>query len=208
MVRPKIVSDEKVLEVARNCFLEKGPQVSTQEIAQKTGISQATLFKRFKTKEDLFIAAVASKEILTNVVGLSIWLSTHPQKGPIEPQLTEMFQRLWALLVEILPRIIAMHNQRSLISPERFFSAMKKPPPLRVLEGIAGFVRRAKENGQIRADVDVDVLAMNLMGAMQGRVFFRLIMSQPGTGIEDDNVYIQDTVRNFCSGIVTQEFSQ
>ena len=36
MVRPKKISDEELLEIARDCFLQSGPQVSTQEIADRS----------------------------------------------------------------------------------------------------------------------------------------------------------------------------
>ncbi|MBN2718043.1 MAG: TetR/AcrR family transcriptional regulator [Deltaproteobacteria bacterium] len=206
MVRPKKISDEDVLEVARDCFLEKGPQVSTLEIAARIGLSQAALFKRFKTKEDLFLAALASKAIFSKVMDLLSWLATHPKQGDFRPQLEEMLTRLWNMLVELLPRIIALHNQRSVIAPEKIFGAMKNPPPVRVLAGIKKFILRAQENGQIRSDLSAEILAMNLMGAMQGRVFFSRILSQSDN--RDDDVYIRATVGHFCESILPQENSK
>lgn len=203
MVRPKKISDEEVLEIAKECFLSQGPQVSTQEIASRTGLSQAALFKRFKTKEDLFLAALATKAIFSSVMSLIGWLREHPKKGPFEPQLVEMLTRLSNMLHELLPRIIALHNQRSAISPEKLFRAMKKPPPVRVLEGITLFVKKAQSNGQIRSDADPAVLALNLMGSIQGRIFFSRILSQPNTG--EDSVYIHETARNFLQGVGVPE---
>ncbi|MBN2342694.1 MAG: TetR/AcrR family transcriptional regulator [Deltaproteobacteria bacterium] len=203
MVRPKKISDDEVLEIARQCFLEKGPQVSTLEIAKRVGLSQPTLFKRFKTKEDLFLAALGTKAIFVRVMELISWLGTHPRPGDFEPQIEELLTRLWNVLIEILPRVIAMHSQRSRISPDKLISLMKKPPPVRVLEGIIQFVKRAQRNGQIDNQLNASVLAMNLMGAMQGRVFFTRILSYADT--LSDDVYILETARNFCREIKTQE---
>ena len=206
MVRPKKISDEELLEIARDCFLQTGPQVSTQEIADRSGLSQAALFKRFRTKEDLFLAAVASKNIFSNVMTFLTWLSQHPEKGEFSPQLEEMLTRLWNILMELIPRVIALHNQRNFIHLEKVFKSLKRPPPVRVLEGITGFVKRAQENGQIPTDLDARVLAGNLMGAMQGRVFFKGILNLSDNS--DDNVYIRQTVRHFCNGIVLEEKSK
>lgn len=206
MVRPKKISDEELLEIARDCFLQSGPQVSTQEIADRSGLSQGALFKRFHTKEDLFLAAVASKNVFSNVMGFLGWLSDHPVKGEFAPQLEEMLTRLWKILEELIPRMLALHNQRKVIPFEKIFKSMKKPPPVRVLEGITGFVKRAQENGQIPVDLDATVLAGNLMGAMQGRVFFKGILNTSDNS--DDSVYIRQTVRHFCNGIVPEEKSK
>ena len=202
MVRPKKISDEKVLDVARRCFLEKGPHVSTQEIADQIGLSQAALFKRFKTKEDLFLAALATKNIFTKVMDFLGWLAIHPTKGELAPQMEQMLTKLWNILLELLPRLIAMHNQHT-VSIDSLFGSIKKPPPVRVLSGIALFVRRAQKNGQIDKTLDADALAMNLMGAMQGRVFFTRILSQSDNS--DDDVYIRNTVRHFCESVLPQE---
>jgi AcrR family transcriptional regulator len=48
-----------VLEAARNVFAEHGlAGASTDEIARKAGISQPYLFRLFRTKKELFIAAI------------------------------------------------------------------------------------------------------------------------------------------------------
>jgi AcrR family transcriptional regulator len=50
---------EQVLEVALDVFAEHGlAGASTDEIARKAGISQPYLFRLFRTKKELFIAAV------------------------------------------------------------------------------------------------------------------------------------------------------
>ena len=58
MTRSKTVSDEEILRAARSLFLEAGIKASTKEIAKTAGISEAVIFQRFKTKEELFFAAM------------------------------------------------------------------------------------------------------------------------------------------------------
>ena len=58
MVRPRLFSDAEILQVARRCFLEHGPAVSTTVIASEVGLSQAALFKRFGTKQNLMLLAL------------------------------------------------------------------------------------------------------------------------------------------------------
>ena len=51
---PKITNEE-ILVAARQVFLEQGFGASTLEIAEKAGISEASIFKRFITKQGLFL---------------------------------------------------------------------------------------------------------------------------------------------------------
>jgi len=58
MARPETYSNETILAAAADLFLRDGMQASTLEIAQRAGVSEGTLFKRFKTKGALFEAAL------------------------------------------------------------------------------------------------------------------------------------------------------
>jgi AcrR family transcriptional regulator len=59
MGRPQTISNEDMLAAARDVFLKHGAFGSTKEIARRAGISEAALFKRFSTKAQLFMAAMA-----------------------------------------------------------------------------------------------------------------------------------------------------
>jgi AcrR family transcriptional regulator len=58
MGRQKTISDEEVLRVARDLFRAQGHTVTTREIAEAAGISEAVLYQRFGSKDDLFFAAM------------------------------------------------------------------------------------------------------------------------------------------------------
>jgi AcrR family transcriptional regulator len=53
-----VISTERLLEVARQVFLELGIRATTSEVASRAGIAEGTIFHRFKSKEELFRAAM------------------------------------------------------------------------------------------------------------------------------------------------------
>lgn len=53
-----MISRERLLEVAREVFLEHGIRATTSEVATRAGIAEGTIFHRFKSKEELFHAAM------------------------------------------------------------------------------------------------------------------------------------------------------
>ena len=47
-----------ILSAARAVFLERGAMGTTSEVAARAGVSEGTIFNRFKSKEMLFRAAM------------------------------------------------------------------------------------------------------------------------------------------------------
>src|SRR5688572_10051218 len=58
MPRPPVITEERILMAAREVFLEKGFGASTAEVARRAGMSEGSVFNRFKTKVELFQAAM------------------------------------------------------------------------------------------------------------------------------------------------------
>src|SRR5262249_21810509 len=102
MGRQKTITDDEVLRIARNIFREMGHTATTREIAQAAGISEAVLYQRFGSKDQLFFAAMHPrgpdlKELL----------------GPVDPEddalpyLHAVVVRLGQHFAEVIP--IALH---------------------------------------------------------------------------------------------------
>lgn len=62
MARPVVIRNDAILTAARAVFLERGATATSLEIAQRAGVSEGTVFKRFKTKAELFRAALELEE--------------------------------------------------------------------------------------------------------------------------------------------------
>jgi AcrR family transcriptional regulator len=58
MGRPKLIQNGDLLIIAREVFRRHGHTATTRQVAQAAGISQAALYKRFKDKNALFLAAL------------------------------------------------------------------------------------------------------------------------------------------------------
>lgn len=56
--RTKTIEDEAILRCAREVFRAGGHAASTRDVARAAGISQAVLYQRFGSKEDLFFRAM------------------------------------------------------------------------------------------------------------------------------------------------------
>ncbi len=71
MGRPKTIETSELLAIARKIFRQHGHTATTRDVAKAAGITSAVLYQRFKTKDQLFLAALtqhdASLEALTGI---------------------------------------------------------------------------------------------------------------------------------------------
>ena len=97
-MRPKKISDADILQITRECLLEQGVGVSTNIIANRLNVSQATLFKRFGTKQNLIQKAlmIAPQQFL-------LALESAPTKESVQNQLHKICMMMLNLYDEILP---------------------------------------------------------------------------------------------------------
>jgi AcrR family transcriptional regulator len=141
MPRPPKITTEEILMTARQIFLEQGVGASTLAIAQKAGISEAVIFKRFATKQALFLAAMGIDE-------QPQWLKLVQRQTPgpdIRAELTEICTQMLAFYQVVLPRVMMMMVQNKMPYPP-----MILPPPVRDSQLLAGYFERAIALGYLR----------------------------------------------------------
>jgi AcrR family transcriptional regulator len=179
MARPRQFTDHQILEVAKACFLEHGASVSTTHIADAVGVSQATLFKRFGTKENLLIAAMRPPEVPEWVQRLA----AGPTDAPVADQLCAIAREATLFMRDLVPRMMVL--KASGIEPECLLGRYDVPPPLRALRSLEAFFVTLNEQGRI-AVRDPAVLAMQFLGALNGRAFMsHMFLGDQRTEAED-----------------------
>jgi AcrR family transcriptional regulator len=153
-------AEQAILDAALEAFAERGVDgVRCEDVAARAGVGKATLYRRWPGKEDLLIAALASmKSPLPEPRGASVRddlvaMIAVMARDSDDPR----FERQFALLHgegERFPRLMARYKE-NVIGPRR---AM-----------ISGVIRRGIETGEIRPDIDVDIIMFMLIGAVMAR---------------------------------------
>ena len=104
MGRARTVEDEDILEAARLAFVDRGQLATTREIADAAGISQAVLYQRFGSKDDLFFAAmVPPPPDLEDLLG-------NPPREPedTEAYLADVAERLYRYFETVAPLFVQL----------------------------------------------------------------------------------------------------
>ena len=167
-MRPRTISDDHILGTVRDCVLEFGPSVSTQKIAERAGVSQATLFKRFGTKIELL-----RKALLLPVKGLRLIsrLERGPSAEPVLHQLRSLCMEMITFYEEFVPFMSAMRSAG--IHPG-------EGVPLRARLALEAWLEQLREEGRIGRSVDCQATAVALIGALQAPPFRRHLLRDNG----------------------------
>jgi AcrR family transcriptional regulator len=146
MGRRKTIADAELLEVAREVFQTLGHAASTREIAHRAGISEAVLYQRFGTKEEMFFAAMAP-----GAPDVEHILGPEEPQGDARAYLGGVIARLVAYFSEIVPiALFAMTHP----SFDHAGLAKAQATPARLRDGLARRLGRLAERGSIRRSVE------------------------------------------------------
>ncbi|GEM_PF-1619003 len=160
LARPQKISDDVILDAARELFIKLGLKATTAQIAEKAGVSEGLLFKRFGCKNALFLASI----------GLSMpsWFSEISDNftGQAETRLIEIATKMISLLKRLLPKVEILVAQ----NPQHQFP--KDAPPVVALIQLEAFFKKLEGHGY-RSE-HPQVLARIFMGSIHHFVFSNL----------------------------------
>lgn len=169
MARPRLISDEQILDATREAVNSSGPGVSLEVIASKLGVSQPALLKRFGSRNKLMVAALRP----SMNPAYRAKLEAGPDERPLNEQLFEVFGWLSDWYEENAPRIAALRE--SGIPMCDVFSRDEEPPPLRVTRVVGEWLDRCKRLGLVTHDFDTETLAFSMISTVSSRAHMRHI---------------------------------
>jgi AcrR family transcriptional regulator len=192
MARTPKITNEQILDAAREIFLQQGFGASTLEIAQKAGISEASIFKRFLTKEKLFFASMGISERPPWVEELD----SLSGKGNLKQNLINLCLQTLEFHHQVMPRLMMLKACGDLL-PET--ASIIKSKPIRDVKVFTNFLAQEIEQGRLRP-CDPQTIAMILLGSLMNYVF--LAQMHPGEFIKtEEAIFVENLVDIVWQGI-------
>jgi AcrR family transcriptional regulator len=186
MARVATITDEHILSAAREVFLAQGFNAATTTIATKAGISSGSIFKRFPTKEALFLAAMTCD---------SDWasqLATIIGQGDLKVNLEGVAKSVLGFARDLLPSSMLAWSLRETSTIEQ------ETPFIRDLRLVAEFLEQERDLGRLRPSLDTQVAAHTLVGTMMHYAMLELMTGQQQAS--DD--FIKAFIDTFWKGLV------
>ena len=171
MARPAHITDQQILGAAREVFLEKGIQATTAEVARRAGVAEGSIFKRFKTKHELFASAMDMELEDLDFLG---GLEERVGQGDVKRHLYEIGMDFLSFMRRLMPlMMMSWSNPGPGGLPEILSSP--NPPPLRALKRMAAYFAAEMKKGRLRTS-DPEIMARALFGSLQNYVFTELLL--------------------------------
>jgi AcrR family transcriptional regulator len=148
---------EAILQAAVALFIEQGFEgMSLEAVASRAGVGKATIYRRWSSKEDLVIDAVA--RVFAEPAA--------PNTGNVRDDLVQSGRELQVLMSasptgEAFPRMAAEVAKRS---PLGRLYGERVIGPRRAIFGDA--LRRGMERGELPASIDIELAIDQLVGAL------------------------------------------
>ncbi|WP_353930784.1 TetR/AcrR family transcriptional regulator [Okeanomitos corallinicola TIOX110] len=196
MARIAKITNQQILDAAREIFLEQGFGASTLEIAQNAGISEASIFKRFSTKEELFFASMGIPE-------KSPWgqeLDALVGKGNLKQNLVKLCLQILEFNRQVMPRLMMLRSRGNAI-PEMLNRVDSRPS--RDLKTFTNFLEKEIEQGRLRTS-NPKTIAMILLGSLMNYVFLEQ-MHPTGDAPIDEQMFVHNLVDIVWEGIAPIE---
>jgi AcrR family transcriptional regulator len=196
MARPSTITNEQILEAAREVFLERGFRATTAQVAKRARVAEGSLFNRFATKHELFFTAMQpafqDPPFLRAIEG-------RVGHGDVRENMVDLGTQLLEFLRRILPLVMmSWSNRRGELPPHL---ASSDPPPVRALRRTTEYLRGEMKRGRLRRQ-DPEVLARALFGGVQNYVFHELIRKgrHGGKKAKAPQAYVRDLVALLWAG--------
>jgi AcrR family transcriptional regulator len=146
--RPPSIREEDLLDAARDVFREEGLAATTAKIAKKAGVSEGILFYRYKSKEAL-LAAVIHRETQPSESLRSI--AKKAGQKSVEQNLEAIIEAILDTVCRAYPFLELAETSPSSSEVRRIlFSKSRRPPPVEMVELVAGYFEREAALGRLR----------------------------------------------------------
>jgi len=149
---------QRILTAAAEVFNERGLEVSLDEIARHAGVGVGTVYRRFRTKEELIEALFMDRLDMVAALGEEAFASPDPWAG-----LVSFMERM----AEIMAGNLGLRQMLMLGTYGRDLVAVARQRNAPMIERL---VERAQAAGQLRADIrqtDIPFIVFVLTEATQ-----------------------------------------
>jgi TetR/AcrR family transcriptional regulator, mexJK operon transcriptional repressor len=196
LVRMRLEDDRvaQILDIAAEAFISQGFEgASVNEIAQRANASKTTLYSRFPTKQELFIAVLERRmNFVFNEVATAL-----PVDAPIESTLTDFGSRLLELALSgdqvALLRVVGMESKRFPELGKRFYEL----GPKRGIAHLGRYLREQIKRGLL-IEEDSTIMAEHLSSLLTGGPVRWVVLGlRSSLGAKDRQKRIDSAVRVF-----------
>ena len=190
---------DRILDAAAHVMRTRGfARTTTKQIARAAGYSEATLYKHFTDKSDLFLAVL--HERLPGSASFPALLDEHGD-GSLRDRLAAAAAGAITFYQASFPVSASIFSEPDLLAAHRAAVTRRGLGPQRPVEMLAGFLRDEQRRGAVRDGADCDAAAALLLGACFQYAFLRAFAQRPADP-EAAGEFAQSVTDTLLGGLV------
>ncbi|SFB50273.1 transcriptional regulator, TetR family [Amycolatopsis marina] len=191
---------DRILDAAAHVMHTRGlAHATTKEIARQAGYSEATLYKHFRDKTDLFVG-VLSERVPSDLLTVLAGLREQVGQGRVAETLEEVARGAIAFYGATFPMAASVFSEPGLLAAHRKALAERGSGPETVRDAVAAYLVAEQRAGAIGADVDAESVAALLLGACLQHAFLSNFAGD-SESVEGNEKLAASFVRTLVSGL-------
>jgi AcrR family transcriptional regulator len=176
---------------------------TTKEIARVAGCSEATLYKHFRDKEEIFLRVL--RERTPRFADALTQLPERAGTGELAEHLTEVARSALAFYRRSFPIAASLFGQPDLLASVRRKLDLTESGPQEATRLLAHYLRLEQRHGRVRGAVDPASAAVLLVGACFHRAFLELFFADEApAGVlrpASTEEFVSEVVRALTGGL-------
>jgi AcrR family transcriptional regulator len=197
----------RILDAAAHLMSTVGlTRTTTKEIAREAGCSEATLYKHFRDKEEIFIRVL--RERAPRLSDALVQLPSRAGEGELVDHLEEVARVAVLFYRQAFPMAASLFASPDLLATHRRKLELDAAGPHEATQHLAAYLSLEQNLGRIAPGIDPNAAATLLIGACFHRAFLDLFFaSEAPEGAlrpESEEDFATEIVRTLLDGIAQQ----
>jgi AcrR family transcriptional regulator len=189
-----VTTRDAILDGALEVMRARGlARTTTKEIARASGFSEATLYKLFSDKTDLFLSVLAER--LPQVTVMTDDVAGLVGKNTVDENLTAMLIEIERLFDATLPIAMSLFSDADLLAREaEAVQARGGPVPGLLIERVGDYLRGEQAASRVSTTAPVRAAATALVGACMHHALLGSFTDRQDAGREQDFAALADGI--------------
>ena len=175
-------------------------RATTREIARAAGFSEATLYKHFRDKEELFLCVL--RERFPPFIATLEQLSERVGRGPVRETLTAVASAAMVFYAQVIPMAASLFSEPGLLARHREGLRRGGGGPHQGNKALAAYLRAEQGLGRVSGRVNPEAAAALLLGACFQRAFLRDFVGEESVN-QSDEQFAEDLVQALLGGVAS-----
>jgi AcrR family transcriptional regulator len=194
---------EQILAAAERVVIDRGlGAATTRVIAETAGCAEGSIYRYFPHKHALFIEVI--KRRYPEFMNVLASLPDRVGKGNVQKTFEEIVAAALRFYRGLIPLVAGTITEHKLLEEQRRHFEQTESGPLKVLNGVAEYVRREQRIGRISTRVSPSHASRALLGAAFGQAFMEEVLG-PAIALGTDEQFAKEVVRVLMEGMTPRK---